>query len=203
MARVPILKILAGAAGVAAAGAAWFYWREKRVESPKYELVYSEGGYEIRRYPALIIAEVRQSGSRDRALGNGFGELADYIFAESRADPDEDEEIDMTVPVVAVAEGRQRWRIRFFMPKGWTRETLPLPGPGVIVTEQAAREVAVLRFGGRADDALLTEKAQQLVEWVKGQARDAAGPVEHAFFNSPMIPGPLRQNEVWLPLQEK
>jgi len=197
MAKIGLGKILAGVAGVAAAGAAFMYFREKSIETPDHETIDSDGAFEIRRYPALIVAETRQHGSRDRALGNGFGLLADYIFAESR----EGEEIAMTAPVLATPEGRD-WTIRFILPKALTREEIPEPGRGVTIADLPARTVAVLRFGGRADDKLMTAKEGELRAWLEEHGIEATGPIEHAFYDSPIMPGPLRQNEVMAPIAE-
>jgi hypothetical protein len=191
MARIGLGKILAGVAGVAAAGAAWMYFREKSIETPGHETIESDGAFEIRRYPALTVAQTRQPGSRDRALGNGFGLLADYIFAESR----DGEEIAATAPVFAV-QGVREWTIRFVMPKAIAREDLPEPGPGVSIAEVPARTVAVLRFGGRADDKLLIAREKELRGWLTKRDISPKGPIEHAFYDSPIMPGPLRQNEV-------
>jgi len=191
MARIGLGKILAGVAGVAAAGAAWMYFREKSVETPDHETIDSDGPFEIRRYPALIVAETRQLGSRDRALGNGFGLLADYIFAEPRGA----EEIAMTAPVLAVPVAKD-WMIRFIMPKALKRDDLPEPGRGVAIAELPARTMAVLRFGGRADDKLIATKESELHDRLKERGIAAIGPIEHAFYDSPIMPGPLRQNEV-------
>lgn len=191
MARIGLGKILAGVAGVAAAGAAFMYFREKSVETPDHGTIESDGPFEIRRYPTLTVAETRQHGSRDRALGNGFGLLADYIFAESR----EGDEIAMTAPVLAAPMGRD-WAIRFIMPKALARADLPVPGRGVTIADLPARTVAVLRFGGRADDKLIAAKEAELQEWLAERGIAALGPIEHAFYDSPIMPGPLRQNEV-------
>lgn len=195
MAKIGLGKVLAGVAGVAAAGAAWFYFREKSIETPDHETIDSDGPFEIRRYPALTVAETRQHGSRDRALGNGFGLLADYIFAESR----EGEEIPMTAPVFAVPTGKD-WTIRFVMPKTLKREDLPVPGNGIAIADIPARTLAVLRFGGRADEKLIAGKENELRDWLAGRDIVPAGPIEHAFYDSPIMPGPLRQNEVMAPI---
>lgn len=191
MARIGLGKILAGVAAAGAAGAAWFYFREKSIETPDHETIDSDGLFEIRRYPALTVAETRQHGSRDRALGNGFGLLADYIFAESR----EGEEIAMTAPVFAAPIAKD-WVIRFVMPKAMKRDELPAPGRGVTIADLPPRTVAVLRFGGRADDELLATKEAELRDRLAERGIVAIGPIEHAFYDSPIMPGPLRQNEV-------
>lgn len=198
MARIGWGKILAGVAGVAgvaAAGATWFYLREKKIETPAHETIEIDGAFEIRRYAPMAVAETMQQGSRDRALGNGFGLLADYFFAESR----EGDEIDMTAPVFAV-EGERGWTIRFVLPKALAAGATPVPGPGISLAQVDARTMAVIRFGGRADDRMLATKEAELKGWMEAHGYAPAGPIEHAFYNSPIMPGPLRHNEVMIPI---
>ena len=173
----------------------WFYARERTAEKPDYAELERDGAFSIRRYPAITVAETLQSGTRKRALNSGFGLLADYIFAESRGG----KEIAMTAPVLAEPSG-DRWRVRFVMPAEEVAAGLPAPGPGVTIADVPARTVAVVRFAGRADDALLGRKERELRSWVAARGRAPIGTAEHAFYNSPFIPGPLRRNEVMLQL---
>lgn len=200
MARIGWGKILAGVAGVAAtaaaAGATWFYLREKGVETPPHDSLESDGAFEVRRYPGLIVAQAVQPGARDRALGNGLGLLADYFFAESR----EGDEISMTAPLFAVA-GPRDWTMRIAIPQGLTRADLPEPGPGVTIAEVPERTVALIRFGGRADGKLLAAKEAELRRWIESRGMEATGPVEHAFYDSPVMPGPLRNNEIMIEIK--
>ena len=191
-------KLFAAVAGVAAAGGAWFYLREKRkTESPSYTIDASDGPIELRHYPALVVAETIQPGTRDRALGNGFGLLADYVYAESREGP----ELPMAVPVVAFPIDGESWAVRFMMPEGRAMGALPDPGPGVRLAEVPARRLAAIRFGGTPADRLLAQKEADLRRWIAGRGLVAVGAAEHAYFNSPMIPGPLKQNEVHLAVE--
>jgi len=190
---VTLGRVLAGVAVAAAAGAAWYYARERMTEAPDHEPIISDGVFALRRYPALIAAAVVREGQREAALKAGFGALADYIFAESRAG----EPIAMTVPVLLDRAG-QGWRTRFIMPAAWTHGTLPAPGEGVAIEDIAPRRVATIRFSGPADDALIDRKADALRAWMALQGLTAASHAEFAFYNSPAIPGPLRRNEVWM-----
>lgn len=185
----------AAAAGVAVAGAGLWWLRERATERPEHETLLADGDFEIRRYPALVTAETVQIGTRDRALGNGFGLLADYIFASSRAG----EPIAMTVPVISEAEGPSEWRTRFVMPKACPADTLPAPGAGVRIGSLPARTIAVLKVGGKVDDKLLAAKRDELLAHIAARERQA-GAVQYAFYNSPFLPGPLRHNEIWAEL---
>jgi DNA gyrase inhibitor GyrI len=204
--------VLAGAAAVGAAligGAALYYFREKQTEEPDFRALTSDGDYQIRDYPEIIVAETVVEGPRKTALGDGFRVLADYIFAKSR----EGEKLEMTVPVMQDAgdpmasdpplfddELEGAWRTRFVMPAGRTTDDLPDPPAGVELVEIPPRKVAVVSFAGLADDKLLAEQEDRLRGWLARRGETSEAEPEYAFYNSPMIPGPLRRNEVWLPL---
>ena len=203
--------VMAGvAAGVALiGGAAFYYLKERSTEEPGFRPLETDGDHQIRDYPALTVAETVVNGPRRDALDQGFRILADYIFAKSR----DGEELPMTVPVMQDSgdpmasdpplfdddlEGA--WRTRFVMPDGRSTDDLPDPPEGVELVELPARKVAVVSFAGRANDRLLAEQEDRLRGWLAKRGEKADGEPEYAFYNSPMIPGPLRRNEVWLPL---
>ena len=203
--------VMAGVAAGAAliGGAAFYYLRERTTEEPGYRPLETDGDHQIRDYPALTVAETVVNGSRRDALNEGFRTLADYIFAKSR----EGEKLPMTVPVMQDGgdpmasdppifdddlEGA--WRTRFVMPADRSRDDLPEPPDGVELVELPARKVAVLSFAGRATDSLLKENEDRLRGWLAKRGEKSDGEPEYAFYNSPMIPGPLRRNEVWLAL---
>jgi DNA gyrase inhibitor GyrI len=184
--------------------------REKATPGPEYRVLASEGEFEIRSYPPVVVAETVIRGPRKEALNQGFRRLADYIFAKSRAG----EELPMTVPVLqdggnpmasdpplfddAVEGG---WRVRFVMPEGRGRADLPAPPNDIELVELPARRVGVARFSGVADDSKLKANEDSLRGWLArhGEACGTAEP-EYAFYNSPMIPPPLRRSEVLLAL---
>jgi DNA gyrase inhibitor GyrI len=204
-------EFMAGAAVGAAllGGAAFYYFRERATEEPEYRALETDGDHQIRDYPALTVAETVVGGPRKDALDEGFSILADYIFAKSR----DGEQLAMTVPVMQDSgdpmasdpplfdddlEGA--WRTRFVMPAGRTADDLPQPSDGVELIELPARKVAVVSFSGRATNDLLAEQEDRLRGWLAKRGLKAQGEPEYAFYNSPMIPGPLRRNEVWLAL---
>jgi DNA gyrase inhibitor GyrI len=86
------------------------------------------------------------------------------------------------------------------MPEGRDADDLPEPPEGIELVELPARKVAVVSFAGRANDRLLAEQEDRLRGWLAKRGVNAGGEPEYAFYNSPMIPGPLRRNEVWLAL---
>lgn len=204
--------VLAGAAAVGAAligGAAIYYYREKQTEEPDYRALASEGDYQIRDYPAMTVAETVVEGPRRQALSDGFGLLANYIFAKSR----DGEQLPMTVPVMQDAgdpmatdpplfddELEGGWRTRFVMPGGREAGDLPDPPEGIELVEIPPRKVAVVSFAGRPGDRDLAEQEGRLRGWLARRGEASEAEPEYAFYNSPVIPGPLRRNEVWLAL---
>ena len=203
--------MLAGAAAGATmlGAAAIYYFREKATPGPHYRVLSSEGNLEIRAYPAIVVAETVVCGPRKAALNQGFGILAEYIFAKSR----DGEALPMTVPVLQdggdpmgsyppvfndMVEGG--WRMRFAMPEGRTRGDLPKPPQMIELVEIPARRVGAVRFAGVADDHRLAEHEDRLRGWLSRQEESVESEPEYAFYNSPMIPPPLRRSEVLIPL---
>jgi len=196
MAKIGWGKILAGVATAAAAGAAYIYLKQRATKALLYERVLSDGAFEIRRYRAMLAIQTIQHGSRDRALGAGFGLLAGYMFGEGR----EGEEIPITMPVLAESLGDGAWRISFLMPEGIDRESLEPPAQGIVVGEIPAREMAVVTVPGKPTDRLFAAKTAELQQWIKAGQRTAGGAVEHGYYNSPLEPGPVRPNEILIRL---
>ena len=198
---------LAGAAALA--GGAYYYLRERSAPEPDYRTWETHGDFEIRAYPALIVAETIVEGARGEALQRGFRRLASYLKRATRTG----HPIEMTAPVLQdggdpmasqpplfddAMEGA--WRTRFVMPAGRSRLDLPNPPPEVSLVDMAERRVAVVRFSGSMADAHLSAEEDRLRGWLARRGHDLDAAAEYAFYNSPMIPAPLRRLELWIPL---
>ena len=93
----------------------WGYYGS-HVEQAEYAVVKKTADYEIREYPAHIVAQATVKGSPDAALNEGFSIVAGYIFGGNtkRASiamtapvvSEQGEKIAMTAPVV-VEKGEQ------------------------------------------------------------------------------------------------
>lgn len=198
-------KAVIALAAVAVAGGVGYYVYERNTGQPDYQLLSADGRFELRQYPALLVAETIQTGSRDSALNRGFRELADYIFAKSRSGDEiamtapviqTREKIPMTAPVIQDQAGRESWRTRFIMPPRYSRTTLPKPAEGVTIAEIPPRRVAAVRFSGTADDVALATRESELRRWIAARGLQVLGEPEYAFYNSPFIPPFLRRSEV-------
>ena len=70
------------------------------IEEPRYEVIVSDGPYEVRRYAPMLVAETIVDGDMDEASNKGFRLIADFIFGNNqRADAESSAKIAMTAPV--------------------------------------------------------------------------------------------------------
>ncbi|MFM7350149.1 MAG: SOUL family heme-binding protein [Erythrobacter sp.] len=189
---------IAAGAGLAAVGAIAAVRHERQSEQPDYRVLRADGDFEIRDYPALVVAEVTSIGAREAANNASFRRLAAYIFAQDR--PAGGERIAMTAPVLQDEIGQGAWRTRFVMPAKYTLATLPPAPSDITLTEMSARRMAAVRFAGNASSRDLAMREARLRDWLREAGLTAAGEAEYAFYNSPMVPGPLRRNEVLIPV---
>lgn len=189
---------IAAGLGIAAIGAAAVYAQSRNTEEPEFALARAEGDFELRDYPALVVAEVTSTGDRRRASGASFRRLAAYIFAQDR--PQGGESIAMTAPVLQQETEAGRWQMRFVMPAKYTLATLPPAPADIALTEVPARRMAAIRFAGNGGASDLAAHEAQLRQWLNGQGIAPVGEAEYAFYDAPMVPGPLRRNEVLIPV---
>ncbi len=194
-------KWIAAGAGLAVVGAAAVYAQYRQIEHPAYALVRADADFELRDYPPLVVAEVSNTGSRERASGASFNRLAAYIFAKDR--PAGGDKIAMTAPVLQDETKPGEWRMRFVMPSQYTLATLPPAPSDITLTEMPARRMAAVRFSGNGGASDLALMEARLRDWMMAQGLMPAGEAEFAFYDAPMVPGPLRRNEVLIPVAGK
>ena len=172
-----------------------------RAEEPAYTVVDPLGaGVEVREYAPMLVAEVVVATEDfGRAGSLGFQPLADYIFGNNT----KRERIGMTSPVTQSGTP-QGWVVGFVMPARYTAETLPLPrDPRIRIVGVPARHVAAIRFSGRwstiryAENLRVLERELAKTDWVP-----AAEP-QSAQYDAPWVPGPMRRNEILLPVRRR
>lgn len=206
-----IFKWVAAGIGLAAIGGGALYAQYRDTEEPSYEVVTSDKRFELRDYAPMIVAEITHEGERRRASGASFRRLAAYIFAQDRPAGgeaiamtapviqervDQDARIEMTSPVLQEETSIGEWRTRFVMPARFTLESLPQPPADITLVEVPARRVAAVRFSGVARSSDLAIMEERLSQWVDAQGLTQVGSFEYAFYDAPMVPGPMRRNEV-------
>jgi hypothetical protein len=129
---------------------------------------------------------------------SGFRKLAGYIFGGN----DQGKSIAMTSPVRM--EMREKGSsMSFVMPEKYQESDLPKPkDSGVHIVKSSPQYVAVIRFGGYADDEKIKEKRDQLLELIQSNGIKVAGDYTYLGYNAPyQFWG--RTNEVVIPIEWK
>ncbi len=116
-----------------------------KTETQTYKVIQVEKLFEIRYYPAAIMAKITSTSKSYRDLGSSaFGKLAKYIFGGNS----ENKQIAMTSPV-HMDIGDTISTMAFVMPSNFKKDDLPNPNNTDIVIETTEPEyVAVIQFGG-------------------------------------------------------
>ena len=181
------------------------------VEEPAFRSVLKAGEFELRDYPALVVAETTASGGQREAASEGFRRLAGYIFGANRtkqkiamtapvAQQRTSERIAMTAPVAQTAEAGG-WVVRFTMPGAYTLATLPEPvNPEVKLRETPPTRYAVVRFSGLARPDTVGTQTKALEDWIAARSLQPTGPATLAQYNPPWTLWFLRRNEVMIPV---
>jgi hypothetical protein len=181
----------------------------ERVEEPAFSLRLSDASFEVREYAPTVIAETTVKGDAWNSRFEGFGPLADYIFAKGRdgekiamtapVTQSPREKIAMTAPVTQRASEADAWTIAFTMPAGYTLESLPKPASlAVKLVEQPSRTMAVYRFTGLATDGDMEAAERALMRKVAGMGIETRGEAMFAFYDPPWTLPFLRRNEVMI-----
>lgn len=168
-----------------------------RTEQQPYTVVERQGAFELRHYPAALLASVETPDTSYRsAADRSFRRLAGYIFGGNNGK----RSIAMTAPV-HMERGPRGSRMSFVMPAGMSADSLPTPDdPGVILASLGEAHMATLRFGGYADEATLRVKEAELIAACAERGLQVLGPVRFLGYDPPwQLVG--RRNEVAVPVQ--
>jgi hypothetical protein len=129
-----------------------------KTKTVPYRVISKMDGFEIRKYPELIVAKTRlKSASYKSNSSDGFRKIASYIFGGNSSN----QQISMTSPVQM--EMTENFAMSFFMPLEFDLNNLPIPDrKDVIITTEPEKMVAALEFTGFATDEILNEKFEEL-----------------------------------------
>jgi hypothetical protein len=170
-----------------------------KTENQKYRVVKKEAQYEIRFYPVATFAKIYSSGTDYKSVANsGFKKLAGYIFGGN----DQNKSIAMTSPV-RMEMSEKGSTMSFVMPEKYQESDLPKPkDSGVHIVKSSPQYVAVIRFGGYADDEKIKSKRDELMQLIKIKGIKITGDFTFLGYNAPFqFWG--RKNEVVIPIEWK
>lgn len=180
-------------------------------EQQPYDVMTTYPGFELRRYPAHLVAEVEVAGSFTDAGNRAFGTLVSFISGANSARGkiamtapvvQESATIAMTAPVVQT-QGADPGRhlVSFVMPAMYSLDTVPTPTDSRITIRQIPEQVAAAAtFSGRWTEQLFQDHLADLRRAVAAQGLEVSGPPRFARFDPPWRPWFLRRNEVVLPV---
>lgn len=186
------------------------------VEQPAYTVKENKTGYEIRMYPAYIIAKTTVSGSFEEGTSEGFRIIADYIFGnntrkesiamtspvlESQSGASA-QKIAMTTPVLDTESSSGTRTIAFIVPSAYTLKNLPTPNnPAVILEAVPARTVAALSFTWYPTASRVEAKKSLLKSYLARDGTIAIGDAETARYNPPLSMPLMLRNEILIPIK--
>ena len=157
-------------------------------EQQPYSVIKVYEGFELRSYPAHVLAQVTVSGDFMSAGNMAFGPLVRYISGNS---------IAMTAPVVQEPLAGNSHLISFVMPEGMDVKSLPVPKDARVSTLQVGETtVAARKFGGGWNEAKFEDEGRKLLAAVSTAGLKTTGNLYWARFDPPWKPGFLKRNEV-------
>ncbi len=186
-------------------------------EQQPYDIVREDDGFEVRRYPAHVVAETTVDADFEQAGNRAFRYLFGYITGDNvrresiamtspvvQATPttSSSEKIAMTSPVTQHGQDG-RYVVAFVLPAGLTEDTAPTPTRAEVTLRTVpARLSAVTRFTGRWTQASYETHRAALLARVSAAGLETIGETRFARFDPPYAPWFLRRNEVAIDLAE-
>lgn len=164
--------------------------KARGTESAPYQVVRTDGKFELRDYPALMVVEAAKGTNAD----SNFRRLFRFIRGGNEAQ----QKIAMTTPVL-MSGNETNETMAFVMPADLKRSQVPNPtDSGLVVKEMAAGQFAVFSFRGGRKAQNEAAALIKLNAWMKLQNLNEQSPSIYGYFNAPWIPGWFRHNEVMI-----
>lgn len=178
-------------------------------EEQPFDVVRRYDGFELRRYPSHVVAEVTVRLPFEQAGNQAFGSLFAYISGQNRSRTS----VPMTAPVVQSAGAAQKvamtapviqhkseeggYAVAFVLPASLTAETALAPtDPKVRIRTVPPSLAAVARYSGRWSQESYERHGADLLTAIRAGGLRAVGTPRFARFDPPFKPWFLRRNEV-------
>ncbi|WZN63488.1 SOUL heme-binding protein [Chloropicon roscoffensis] len=171
------------------------------LETPKYVTLKRLSRYEIRSYDPYVVCETSTS-SGDVTSGNGFNELAGFIFGGN----DRKETMSMTTPVYTTSPRGESGQAKMqFVIEGSKYKTAgEVPGvssSSVEVSQTAAGICAAAAVPGLPSESDVREAEDRLRRELASEGIECEDGYELARYNEPFVLPPFRRNEVLIRLK--
>jgi SOUL heme-binding protein len=172
-------------------------------EEVPYEVIDTVSDIEIRKYPSRVAVEVTHASSSSEAFRALFEYISGNNISQSKVAMTTPVQIDrtttvaMTVPVEASSSNNKVERMRFFLPRAFTKETAPLPKNDKLnIIELPAETRAVLRYTWSSSDSRFRKKSKALLIALKDSPWKVEGEPSFFGFDPPFTLPFLKRNEV-------
>lgn len=172
-----------------------------KLDTPKYVVYKKTKEYEIRQYRSYLTAEISMPATAKPGSGDGFNDLASYIFGENKWGT----KMEMTTPVYTTAGQGGSGKMSFPVEErlGSEPESLPIPNDARIVrSKEETATIAVGTFGGWPLDFEVTDAERKLRGALLLDELKAKEGYKLARYNDPFTPPFLRRNEILIKLED-
>ena len=158
------------------------YLGANKTHEQSYRVIKQEKEFEIRFYPAVIMATVVSQTKSYNKLGNqGFRKLVAYVFGSNATK----QHIAMTKPVHMDINDTSS-TMSFVMPSMYNIENLPKPNNlDVVIKTSTSEYVAAVTFGGFASDNDIKTNAEKLETALKRHPIAYYGSCKFLSYNPP------------------
>jgi len=183
-------------------------------ETAPYEVTGHLGKVELRRYPALRVAQVSGMFPNE-----AFWHLFRYITGNNRVKQKiamttpviASEKISMTTPVITSSGIEMTTPVvtdtetmSFVLPAKYASEEPPEPlDPVVRLGTIPERDVAVIRFKGKAGHTEIEDETATLLLVLEESGIRPVGQPFLMQYDAPMVPGFLRRNEIGIEIPRR
>lgn len=168
------------------------------IEEASYQVVKTEGPFELRDYAPHIVAQTLVDSEFEEAGSKAFRRLFRYISGDNRSQT----KLPMTAPVRQQKSG-DRWVVSFIMPASYSLETLPAPDdPQVTLRHVPAKRMAAVRYSGFWSAKNYHKNKLKLDSWIQKEGLKINGDPIWARYNPPFYPWFLRRNEILIPVSK-
>jgi hypothetical protein len=165
------------------------------VEKVNYDVLKKIKSIEIREYPVMILALVKNQNDN-----SAFGLLFNYISGYNKKQEKikmttpviNSEKIEMTSPVIS-----QDNNMAFIMPSKYNKNNIPIPlDKNIKIIVEPQRKLAIIRFSGYTSSNKIQKfKEKLLTELDKNNIKSKGSPLLMRY-NSPFAPPFIRRNEI-------
>jgi len=174
-------------------------------EQQPYRVLHTYPDFELRAYPAYLVAETTVTASFEDAGSRAFNALLQYISGANRSQQKlamtapviQGERLAMTAPVIQHSTSPETYTVAFVLPAHVNPDQAPTPTDERVALRQVpAGFAAVMRYSGRWSHSSYHQHVERLQAALAAAGFRAISPPRFARFDPPFKPWFLRRNEV-------